>query len=138
MTLLYQEESNYLLGLAFQLHQELGCGFKEKIYQDAFEVLLKENNVPYIREAHICLQYHGVALEHDFYYDFLCYDKIGVELKAVSEMIGEFESQLINYLHVSNHQLGLLLNFGKRSLQYKWIPNQWHHRSTADIKDSAI
>ena len=121
----YKEESSILLGLAFQLHKELGCGFKEKVYQDAFEVLLKENNIPHEREKHITMTYHGVVLQHDFYYDFLCYDKIGVELKANSEIVGEFESQLINYLHVGNHQLGLLLNFGTTSLQYKFIPN--HH-----------
>ena len=122
--------------LALQLHRELGCGFKEKVYQDAFEVLLKENHVPYIREAHISLTYHGTILAHDFYFDFLCYDKIGVELKAVSNLVGENESQLINYLHVSNRQLGLLLNFGAKSLQYKWIPNQWHHRISQEIPNS--
>ena len=120
---IYKEESKQLLGIAMQLHRELGCGFKEKIYQDAFEVLLQENNIPYEREKHIALSFHGVILEHDFYYDFLCYDKIGVELKAFNEITGEFESQLINYLHVGHHQLGLLLNFGTTSLEYKFIPN---------------
>ena len=108
---IYKEESKQLLGIAMQLHRELGCGFKEKIYQDA-------------------LSFHGVVLEHDFFYDFLCYDKIGVELKAFSEITGEFESQLINYLHVGHHQLGLLLNFGTTSLEYKFIPNHdnFYHR----------
>ena len=69
------------------------------------------------------MSFHGVLLQHDFYYDFLCYDKIGVELKACSEIVGEFESQLINYLHVGKQQLGLLVNFGNTKLQYKWIPN---------------
>ena len=85
----------------------------------------KKNNIPYTREKHISMTYHGVVLEHDFYYDFLCYDKIGIEIKANSEIIGEYESQLINYLHVGNHQLGILLNFGSTSLQFKFIPN--HH-----------
>ena len=119
--------------LAMQLHRELGCGFKEKIYQDAFEVLLKENKIPYEREKNIKLQYHGVTLEHEFYYDFLLWDKIGVELKTVSEITGEFESQIINYLHVSNHELGVILNFGTVSLQYKWFPNTWDRRPTANI-----
>jgi len=122
--LLYPKESRILLGLAMQLHKELGCGFKEKVYQDAFEVLLKENDIPYEREKHIVMVYHGVQLEHDFYYDFLCYGKIGVELKAFVEITGEFQSQLINYLHVGKQQLGLLLNFGAESLEYKWIPNK--------------
>ena len=117
----YPEESKKLLGIAMQLHRELGCGFKEKVYQDAFEVLLRENNIPFEREKHITLTFHNVILEHDFYYDFLCYDKIGIELKAYSEITGEFESQLINYLHVGKHQLGLLLNFGTTSLEYKGL-----------------
>ena len=116
-----------------QLHCEMGCGFKEKVYQDAFEILLKENNIEYEREKHISLEFHGITLEHDFYYDFLIEDKIGVEIKAVSELLGEFESQIINYLHVSNHKLGLLLNFGSESLEYKWFPNEWHYRKCASI-----
>jgi GxxExxY protein len=122
--LLYAEESKRLLGLAMQLHRELGCGFKEKVYQDAFEVLLRENDIPFEREKHLSLVYHGVLLQHDFFYDFLCYGMIGMELKATAELTGEHESQLINYLHVGHHYLGLLLNFGTTSLQYKFIPNR--------------
>lgn len=122
--LIYPEESRQLLGIAMQLHRELGCGFKEKVYQDAFEVLLRENNIPYEREKRLTLTYHGVLLEHDFFYDFLCYERIGVELKAYCEITGEFESQIINYLHVGCHSLGLLLNFGTTSLQYKFFPNR--------------
>lgn len=66
-------------------------------------------------------------------YDFLLWDKIGVELKTFSEITGEFESQIINYLHVSNHELGVILNFGTVSLQYKWFPNTWDRRPTANI-----
>lgn len=133
MALIYPVESKKILGLAIQLHNEMGCGFREKVYQDAFEVLLKENMIPYEREKHIEMVFHGVKLEHDFFYDFLINDKIGVELKAVSEIVGEFESQIINYLHISNHKLGLLLNFGTTSLEYKWYPNEWHYRDKASI-----
>lgn len=122
--MIYPEESNKILELAYQLHRELGCGFKEKVYQDAFEVLLKENQIPYEREKHIQVVYHGVTLEHDFYYDFLLWDKIGVELKAYSEIIGEFEAQLINYLHVGQHKLGVVLNSGCTSLEYQWLVNK--------------
>lgn len=122
--LIYAAESKRLLGLAMQLHRELGCGFKEKVYQDAFEVLLRENDIPFEREKHLSLVYHGVLLQHDFFYDFLCYGMIGMELKATTELTGEHESQLINYLHVGHHYLGLLLNFGTTSLQYKFIPNR--------------
>lgn len=138
MALLFETESKKLLGLALQLHREMGCGFKEKVYQDAFEIILQENNIPYEREKHIQLVFHGKPLQHDFFYDFLCYDKIGVEMKALNELTGEDESQIINYLHVSNHKLGLLLNFGKKSLEYKWFPNEWHYRDYQEIKNSQI
>ena len=133
MALLYPELSKKILGIAMKLHREMGCGFKEKVYQAAFEVLLKEEGVKYKREKHIDLVFHGIKLEHDFFYDFLIEDRIGVELKAVSEIIEEFESQIINYLHVSNHKLGLLLNFGVTSLEYRWYPNEWHHRECTSI-----
>ena len=133
MALLYPELSKRILGLAIQLHREMGCGFKEKVYQDAFEVLLIENKIEYEREKHIDLVFHGVKLEHDYFYDFLIEDKIGVELKAFPEIVGEFEAQIINYLHVSNHKLGLLLNFGTTSLEYRWYPNEWHYRECASI-----
>ena len=73
MALIYPELSSRILGIAMQLHREMGCGFKEKVYQ------------------------------------------------------------IINYLHVSNHKLGLLLNFGATSLEYKWYPNEWHNRPSASI-----
>ena len=84
MALIYPTESKRILGIAMQLHREMGCGFKEKVYQDAFEVLLKENKIAFEREKHIDLVFHGVKLEHDFFYDFLIEDKIGVELKAIA------------------------------------------------------
>ena len=130
MAYIYPQESQKLIGLAMQLHRELGCGFKEKVYQDAFEVLLKEASIPYEREKHICISYHGVTLEHDFYYDFLCYNKIGIEIKAVTQVMPEFESQIINYLHVGNHRLGLLFNFGTKSLEYNAFPNRENYAPT--------
>jgi GxxExxY protein len=109
MALLYPELSKKLLGIAMQLHREMGCGFKEKVYQDAFEVLLKEEGVKYEREKHIDLVFHGVKLDHDFFYDFLIEDKIGVELKAVSEIIGEFELLILS-LDIALLTLVLLLS----------------------------
>ena len=120
---IYPKESGIILGLAIQLHKELGYGFKEKVYQDAFEILLKENNIPYEREKHDTITYHGVTLRHDFFYDFVCYDKIVVEIKAFPEITGEFKAQIINYLHVGDFRLGLLLNFGAAILQHKFYPN---------------
>ncbi len=126
---IYPEESGILMGLALQLHNELGCGFKEKVYQDAFEVLLRENGIPYEREKHDVIEFHGVILKHDFYYDFVCYDKIVVEIKAFPEITGEFKAQIINYLHVGDYRLGLILNFGASRLQYLFFPNLYEYKS---------
>ena len=126
--LIYPDESNKLVELAFLLYKEIGRGFKEKVYQDAFEVLLKENGIPYEREKNLKITYHGVVLQHEFFYDFLCYDKIGVEIKALNEIDGESISQLINYLHVGNQQLGLLLNFGSNELKFQFIPNKNNYK----------
>ncbi len=120
-----------MLRLALQLHNELGNGFSEKVYQDAFEVLLKENQIPYEREKHSQIVFHGVTLEHDYFFDFLCYGKIVVEMKACHELLKEFESQVINYTHAGGYQLGLLLNFGRASLEYKWFPNRPDHPNSA-------
>lgn len=92
-----------------------------------FSFFLLENKTDFIREKHIDLVYHGIKLEHDFLYDFLIEEEICVELKAVSEIFGEFETQIINYLHVCNYKLGLLFNFSTTGLKYKWYPNEWHH-----------
>ena len=78
--MIYPELSRTILGIAMQLHREMGCGFREKVYQDAFEVLLKENKIPYEKEKHISLVFHGVELEHDFFYDFLISHSISVPL----------------------------------------------------------
>ena len=130
MAYIYPQESQRIIGLAMQLHRELGCGFKEKVYQDAFEVLLKEANIPYIREKHLTITYHGIKLQHDFFYDFLCYNKIGIEIKATKEITPEFESQIINYLHVGNQQLGFIFNFGAKSLEFNAYPNKNYHTMT--------
>ena len=109
---IYPEESKRILGIAMQLHRELGCGFKEKVYQDAFEVLLKENDIPYEREKELKIQYNGVELKQTYKADYVCFGKIIVELKAVSALDDTHRSQVYNYLHATGYKLGLLYNFG--------------------------
>jgi len=122
--LLFPQETNKLLGLAMQLHRELGCSFPEKVFQDAFEILLQENNIPYEREKHLSVVFHDKVLPHDFFVDFLCYGNIIVELKSYPEMLGEFEAQAIDYINVGKYPLGVVLNFGMLSLGYKFVVNK--------------
>ena len=119
--LIYQDESYRIIGAAMRVHRELGCGFVELVYQEAFEVELTDRGIPFCREAQIVVNYKGKPLKKAFIADFLCFDKIVVELKAVSCLEGIHEAQLFNYLKATGFKLGLLINFGLTSLDYKRI-----------------
>ena len=105
-----------------EVHNILGCGFTEVIYQEAFENELLLRNIPYIREKTFKVRYKGILLDKVFRTDFVCYNKIIVELKAVSILTKECYSQLYNYLKASELKLGILINFGLVSLETKRIP----------------
>lgn len=120
--IIYQQESFNIIGAAMEVHRVIGCGFTEPIYQEALEEELKLRGIPYQREKAIHVTYKGKVLSKDFRPDFICYDKIIVELKAVDELVDEHFSQVYNYLKASGLQLGLLINFGNKSLYYKRIP----------------
>ena len=102
---------------------ELGCGFLEKVYQEAFELELKARNIPYEREKAFRLYYRGIQLKQEYIADFICYEKIIVELKAVSELTDIHRSQVFNYLKATNIDLGLLVNFGETPLKVERLFN---------------
>lgn len=105
-----------------EVHNMLGCGFTEPLYQEAFETELQLRGIPYEREKTFRVIYKGKELEKDFRVDFVCFDKIIVELKAVSAFSDEHYAQVYNYLKASGLQLGILVNFGNASLEYERIP----------------
>ena len=119
MDLLYREKSYKIIGAAMDVHNTLGPGFTEYVYQDAMERELIMRNIPYEREKRMAVVYKGATLAHDFIADFVCYGNIIVELKAVKELCNEHRAQVINYLKVSCMRLGLLINFGETSLKYE-------------------
>lgn len=121
-TILFQKESFRIIGAAMEVHNIIGCGFTEPIYQEAFEEELRLREIPYQREKTLHFSYKGKILSKEFRPDFICYDKIIVELKAVDEFVDEHFAQVYNYLKASGLQLGLLINFGNKSLEYKRIP----------------
>ncbi|MBD3276634.1 MAG: GxxExxY protein [Candidatus Marinimicrobia bacterium] len=105
-----------------EVHRELGHGFLEAVYQEALEIEFNKQNIPYIREAALEIQYKSVPLQKTYNADFICYDKILLELKALSELSNDHHTgQVLNYLKATNFKLGLLVNFGKSSLEYKRI-----------------
>ena len=102
-----------------KVHSALGCGFTEKVYQDALAVEFSKDNIPFQREVELHVIYDDVTLPTTFIPDFICYDKIIVELKAVKELDDMHRSQAYNYAKVAGYQLALLINFGESSLAYE-------------------
>ena len=117
--LLYKEEAYRIIGACMEVHKELGCGFLEAVYQEALELELDQQDIPFEREKVLKIHYKGYQLAKEYVADFVCFDKIILEIKALSSLTSEHEAQVLNYLKTSNFKLGLLVNFGQASLQYK-------------------
>jgi len=121
--LIFKDECYQIIGACMAVHSELGCGFLEAVYQEALEEEFKSRNIPYLREESLAIVYKGKVLSKRYTADFICYNSIIIELKALSELNSVHKSQLINYLKVTKHKLGLLVNFGQNSLQSKRVLN---------------
>lgn len=117
--MLYKKETYDIVGAAMEVHRNLGQGFLESVYQEALEVELCFLQIPFNSQEKIEIFYKNKPLDKFFVADLLCYGEIIVELKAVSNILPEHEAQLINYLKATNLKLGLLINFGNKSLEYK-------------------
>ena len=117
MELLYPKESYKISGAIYEVHKELGPGLLEKVYQEALEKEFKLQNIPYEREKKFTIVYKGEELEQKYIADFVCYDKIVVELKAVEDLLPIHTAQVINYLCITGYKLGLLVNFNARQVK---------------------
>ena len=117
--LIYKDESYQIIGVCFEVHNNLGAGFLEIVYKDALEYEFRKAGILFEREKRFEVNYKGVILPHKFYADFVIFDKIILEVKSVSGIADEFIAQSINYLKVSNSKLALLVNFGELKLNYK-------------------
>lgn len=117
--LINAKERYDIVGAALEVHKILGPGFSEYVYQDALEIEFQERGIPYEREVRIVAEYKGIALKHDYFADFICYDDIIVECKAVESILIQHEAQLLNYLKASKYKVGLLINFGEMSLKQR-------------------
>ena len=117
--LLYKNEVYQIIGAAMEVHRDLGHGFLEPVYQEALELEFLHQSIPYEREKPLSIFYKGIKLTRTYAADFLCHDNIIVELKALSQLNGDHESQLINYLKATKLRVGVLINFGAKSLEYK-------------------
>ena len=107
-----QEESYMLNGTAMHVYNTLGPGFLEAVYQEAFAIELSKRGIPFQREKELKIYYDGQKLKQTYRADFVCFDDIIVELKAVSQLEDSHRSQVYNYLKATGYKLGLLYNFG--------------------------
>jgi GxxExxY protein len=122
MELVFKEECYAIVGACFEVYKDKGCGFLEAVYQECLELELGFRGIPFIPQAELQLSYKGHVLKQTHNPDFICYDKIIVELKALSALSGEHRSQVLNYLKATGFRLGLLVNFGHfPKLEYERI-----------------
>ncbi len=110
--MLYEELTYNIQGACFEVYRTMGCGFLEGVYQECLEIEFTEQGIPFEPRKELELDYKGRPLKQRYMPDFVCYDKIIVELKAVDKIASEHKAQLLNYLHATEMRLGLLVNFG--------------------------
>lgn len=110
--IIHREESYRIMGACFEVYKEKGCGFLEAVYQECLELELADQAIPFRAQQKLQLNYKGRPLKQTYEPDFVCHDKIILEIKAVSSLTGEHRAQVQNYLRATGHRLGLLVNFG--------------------------
>jgi GxxExxY protein len=122
MELLYKDESYKIIGACFEVYKDKGNGFVEPVYQECLEMEFSLQAIPFSAQAALRLSYKGQELKQRYVPDFMCYEKIIVELKAVTQLTDEHRAQVLNYLKATGYRLGLLANFGHYpKLEYERI-----------------
>ena len=113
------QRTHKIIGAAMEVHKELGCGFLEAVYQEALAREFLKQEIMYKSQPVVEILYKGSPLQKTYQPDYVCYDEVIVEIKAISGLSGIEEAQLINYLKATGLKVGLLINFGSKSLEYK-------------------
>ncbi len=110
--IVYKNESYLIIGACFEVYKEKGFGFLESVYQECLEIEFGLQNIPFVSQKNLNIDYKGILLKSRYIPDFICYDKIILEIKAVTALSVEHKAQVHNYLKATGHKLGLLVNFG--------------------------
>jgi len=122
--IVYKDESYKIIGACFEVYKQKGFGFTEPIYQECLAIEFEIQGIPFIEQPEIQMEYKGRKLKQFFKPDYICYDKIIVEIKALSGLIDQNKSQILNYLNSTKFELALLINFGHYpKLEYKRFAN---------------
>lgn len=130
MKLLYKDEVYAIIGAAIEVHKQLGHGFLEAVYQEALAIEMNARTIPFRSQQPIRVQYKEISLKAAYIADFVAFDKIIMELKAIDKLGVREDSQLLNYLKASRFQVGLLINFGASGkLEWKRMVNTTGRRS---------
>jgi GxxExxY protein len=119
--LILPDESFKVIGICMEVHRQFGMGFKEIIYKDALSIEFKNKQIPFIREKKFDVLYKGIVLPHRYFADFVVYDAIILEIKSAPFIADSFIAQTINYLKASGIKLGIIINFGEKSMAYKRV-----------------
>jgi GxxExxY protein len=133
VVVVFKEESFKIIGACMKVHRTLGAGFLEAVYEEALEKEFQDQKIPFKKQVKLELYYENQKLDRQYRADFVCYDAIILEIKAVNLIPVAFYAQLKNYLKCTNTELGMLINFGTSSLTYKRVlnsPNSNSHNSS--------
>src|SRR5437588_10106853 len=131
-------ETIAIIGAAMEVHRELGRGFLELVYQTAVALEFQEREIPFQAEVALPISYKGKLLTCAYRADFVCFESIVVETKAIATLTGADEAQLLNELKATGLDRGLLLNFGAGSLEHKQIvfgPSENLHKSVKSVDE---
>jgi GxxExxY protein len=122
--LVFPDESYAINGACMEVYKTLGNGFLEAVYQESLEIEFRKRSIPFMAQKPLTLIYQGQPLKQSYKADFVCLDKIIVELKATSKLMDEYKAQVMNYLKATDYQLGILYNFGHYPLlEIARVPN---------------
>jgi len=121
--IIYKEESYKIIGSCLTVYNKLGSGFLESVYQEALEIQFNQDKISFEKEKRLHIQFDDVQLDKFFKADYVCFGTIIVELKATPFIHKNDIAQVLNYLRATDMRLGLIVNFGEKSLVYKRILN---------------
>jgi GxxExxY protein len=133
-----KDEVYQIVGAAMEVSNELGCGFLEAVYQESLAIELDVRQIPHVPQQRIAIFYKGSALYKEYIADFLCYDQIIVEIKAIKAITGIEEAQLLNYLKATNLPLGVIVNFGAPQLEWRRYANTKRDRQRTPVRTLPI
>lgn len=134
--LIYKEEAYKIIGACFEVYKQKGSGFTEPMYQECLQIELSLQNIPFVAQPQLQLEYKGNSLSQHFRPDFICYGKIIIEIKALEKLANVHRAQTLNYLNATGYELALLVNFGGfPKLEYERIVNSRNEGKTRSIWD---